>query len=66
MNIEHRNTFLSGPQVQARYGISDVTLFRWLKNDSLGFPRPLVINRRRLFNESEIVEWERQRAKGTA
>jgi len=42
--------FLSGPQVQHRYGISDVSLWRWLADARLDFPQPaLRINRRRFW-----------------
>ncbi|WP_341356236.1 DNA-binding protein [Rhizobium sophoriradicis] len=43
-----------------------MSLHRWLKNDEMNFPRPMVINRRRLFDEDDIVEWERRRAKKAA
>lgn len=52
--------------VWRRYGVVDRTLDRWLANESLGFPKPLVINRRRYFRENELVEWERQRASSKA
>jgi predicted DNA-binding transcriptional regulator AlpA len=45
-----------------RYGICDRTLDRWLAKESLGFPRPLVINKRRYFREAELQNWERDRA----
>jgi hypothetical protein len=53
---------LPASAVWGRYGVADRTLDRWLANKSLGFPRPLVINRRRYFRERELAEWERKRA----
>jgi predicted DNA-binding transcriptional regulator AlpA len=54
--------FLTANQVRDRFGgISDVTLYRWLRDDQLAFPRPLVINRRRFFREEEIADWEARR-----
>ena len=42
--------FLTAKQVRARFGgISDMSLWRWLQDEQLGFPRPLIINRRRFF-----------------
>lgn len=38
-------------------GISQMTIFRWIKDAKLGFPQPVVINRRRLFAETEIHEF---------
>jgi predicted DNA-binding transcriptional regulator AlpA len=51
--------YLSAPQVRDRLGgISDMTLWRWLNDDTLTFPKPLVINRRRFFALDEIEEFE--------
>lgn len=58
--------YLSAPQVQKRYGITDMTLWRWLRNSDLSFPRPIVINRRRYFVEADLIAWERARATGKA
>ncbi|WP_108484347.1 helix-turn-helix transcriptional regulator [Oceaniglobus ichthyenteri] len=38
-------------------GISDMTLWRWLDNHDLDFPRPIYIGRRRYWKEAEIVAW---------
>lgn len=38
-------------------GISDMTLWRWLDNPDLDFPRPIYIGRRRYWKEAEIVAW---------
>ena len=51
--------FVPATAVQRRYKISDVTLFRWIKDPRKGFPRPRYIGRRRYFLLSEIVTWER-------
>jgi len=58
--------YLTAKQVLERYQICQMSLHRWLKDDKLEFPRPLVINKRRLFNENEIIAWERRRFKGAA
>ena len=58
--------YVTGPQVRARYGVSEMTLHRWQKNPTLAFPTPLIINRRKFFDEDELVAWERQRAAGRA
>lgn len=38
-------------------GISDMTLWRWLENPELNFPRPIYIGRRRYWREADIVVW---------
>ena len=45
-------------------GISDMSLWRWLNDPVMGFPRPLVISRRRYWREADIANWiaERERA----
>jgi hypothetical protein len=61
------NTAADGPRLPAskvwkRYGVTDRTLDRWLAKESLGFPKPLLINKRRYFREAELIDWERSRA----
>ena len=53
---------LPAPKVCRRFGVTGRTLDRWLANENLQFPRPLVINNRRYFDEAEIIAWERARA----
>lgn len=38
-------------------GISDMSLWRWLNNPALDFPKPIYIGRRRYWRESEILDW---------
>lgn len=38
-------------------GISDMTLWRWLADPSLNFPRPAIIGRRRYWREAEVIAW---------
>lgn len=37
--------------------ISDMSLWRWLNDPALGFPRPIYIQKRRFWREAEILEW---------
>jgi predicted DNA-binding transcriptional regulator AlpA len=48
--------------VQGRYKISDSTLYRWERDETLAFPQPLIVNRRKLYQLGELVAWERSRA----
>lgn len=54
--------YLTARQVWERYGVSEMSLHRWLKSADLAFPRPIYINRRRFFSEAELIAWERKRA----
>ena len=38
-------------------GISHMTLWRWLDDASLSFPRPIYIARRRYWKEATVVAW---------
>lgn len=38
-------------------GVSDMTLWRWLNNPALNFPKPIYIARRRYWRESDVSEW---------
>jgi predicted DNA-binding transcriptional regulator AlpA len=60
------NAYLTSGQVLARYSIAPITFYRWQKNETLGFPKPMVINRRKFFKVDELAAWERQRAKVSA
>ena len=53
---------LPAKPVCERYRIRDRTLDRWLANQALQFPRPIVINGRRYFRERRLEIWERSRA----
>lgn len=54
-------------QIRQRFGgISDMTLWRWLNDDRLGFPQPLVINRRRYFSVADVEAFQERQAARTA
>jgi predicted DNA-binding transcriptional regulator AlpA len=51
--------FLPARQVWERYGVTSMTLWRWLKSTDLKFPKPMHIGRLRYWRVSDLVEWER-------
>ena len=54
-----RATYRSAPQVRQRYGgISDMTLYRWLRDDKLSFPQPIYIQTRRYWRQDALEAWE--------
>lgn len=61
-----QKSYLTSAQVMTRYSISEMTLFRWQRNEALGFPKPMVVNRRKFFKEEDLTAWERERAKVSA
>ena len=58
--------FLGAPEVEARYRVSAMTLWRWLRDDALDLPRPTWIRKRRYWREADLVGWERARAADVA
>ena len=43
-------------------GISDMSLWRWLNDPKMGFPKPIVIQRRRYWREADVMSWIGERA----
>jgi predicted DNA-binding transcriptional regulator AlpA len=50
--------FITAADLQKRYHISHVTLWRWLRNSQLEFPKPTTIGRLRLWRRADVVAWE--------
>lgn len=56
-------TYITAPDVCKRFSISQMSLWRWIGDEKLQFPRPLRIRNRRFFRLDEIQAFEaRQRA----
>jgi hypothetical protein len=54
--------FLTAKQTRMRYGdASDMWLWRRVHDDS-GFPKPMLVNKRRLWRLSDLISWECARA----
>jgi hypothetical protein len=59
MQHQPADTFLNSRQVRERYGhASDMWLWRRLNEDA-GFPKPLIIRRRRFWRLNELVAYEK-------
>jgi predicted DNA-binding transcriptional regulator AlpA len=56
---DQQEKYLTGPQVLARYQISEMTLHRWQNDERLMFPKPMVVRRRKFYKHAELIEWER-------
>jgi predicted DNA-binding transcriptional regulator AlpA len=54
-------TYLPAGQVRARYGVSDMSLWRWLRNEALAFPAPIRIQNRRYWRLADLEQWEAAR-----
>ena len=61
-NAGYPKTYLTGPQVRDRYQVTYVTIWRWMHDPKMGFPKPLKFNKRNRFALDEIEAFERKRA----
>lgn len=58
--MEHPDELIQAAEVRRIFGgISDMSLWRWLDNPDLNFPRPIFISRRRFWRKSEIAAWQK-------
>lgn len=57
-SVPANQTFLTGPQVQARYQKSHVSIWRWMNDEALGFPAPIKINRLNYWRVADLEAWE--------
>jgi predicted DNA-binding transcriptional regulator AlpA len=57
-----RGKYIPSRDVRERYRVSDMSIWRWLRNDELRFPKPTTINGRRYWLIAELEAWERARA----
>lgn len=62
-HADKASRFLPARAVTERYGISRMSLWRWLQDPTLGFPRPISPNGRHYFRLSEIEAWEAEQAR---
>jgi len=61
------DVYLTSKKVRARYGnITDMTLWRWLRDPILGFPQPIIIARRRFWKLDDLEQFDLRRAEATA
>lgn len=59
--------FLPARHVLDRYRISQMTLWRWVADDSMGFPKPVYLGRYRYWRIADIEAWEAaQETRGAA
>lgn len=54
--------YLTNPQVRKRYQIGNTTLYRWIGDVQINFPKPHQLGSRCVrWLQSELEEWEAQR-----
>lgn len=58
MQTEPTQTYLPTAKVQARYGKSHVTIWRWAKDPELGFPKPMQIRGQNYWKLADLEAFE--------
>lgn len=53
--------YLPARQVWERYGVTSMSLWRWLRDADLRFPKPMRIGQFRYWRLSDLVAWEKSR-----
>jgi predicted DNA-binding transcriptional regulator AlpA len=56
---EESNRYLSAPEVMRRLGVSQMSLWRYLHNSKMKFPRPYKFSRNRFWSLCELIAWEK-------
>ena len=46
--------YIPAREVRGRYGISDMSVWRWVHDKHLSFPQPIYINRRRFWRLAKL------------
>ena len=64
--MQETRTYLPRRKLLARYGVVEMTLWRWERDPHLNFPKPIEINGRLYQHESELDHWDRERAAAAA
>jgi predicted DNA-binding transcriptional regulator AlpA len=60
--MQNEDEYLTGGDVDRRYKRSSQTRWRWGKDPTLNFPKPIKIKGRLLYRLSELEDWERRMA----
>ena len=56
------DTLLTSKQVRARVGgVSDMCIWRWMRDNRVQFPRPLQMNRRNYWKLGDLRRWQAAR-----
>ncbi len=58
--------FLPARAVWERYDVTSMSIWRWLRDPAMGFPRPVLFGRLRYWKLSELLAWEASRPRASA
>lgn len=58
--MSEEDAWLTGRQVRERFNISEMAIWRWLRDEELKFPKPTTIRRRNFWRRSDIESFEQR------
>ncbi|GAA0004410.1 helix-turn-helix transcriptional regulator [Bradyrhizobium diazoefficiens] len=58
--MDSTNLYLTGPETKKRYRCSYQTIWRWMNDPELGFPKPMKIGNRNRFVIAELDAFDRR------
>lgn len=61
IRLNSAEQFLPARAVWERYGITSMSLHRWIASPTMGFPRPTYLGRFRYWRLADLIEWEASR-----
>jgi predicted DNA-binding transcriptional regulator AlpA len=53
--------YLPARAVWERYKVTSTSLYRWLSDEGIAFPRPIYIGRFRYWKLADLIAWEQSR-----
>lgn len=53
--------YLPARAVWERYGVTSMTIYRWIASEDLGFPPPVYLGRFRYWRLADLLAWEASR-----
>lgn len=53
--------YLPARAVWERYGVTSMTIYRWIASEDLGFPPPIYLGRFRYWKLVDLLAWEASR-----
>ena len=53
--------YLPARAVWERYGVTSMTIYRWIVSEELGFPAPVYLGRFRYWKLADLLAWEASR-----
>lgn len=53
--------YMPGRKVRERYGVTEMSLWRWERDTKLAFPKPMRVGRYKYWSVADLEEWERRR-----